>query len=106
MGVAAVPLKRYRLRHSRWPDSLDALVPAFLSEVPRDWMNGQPLRYRRNPDDTFTLYSVGLDGNDDGGDPTPQRGTGRTVFHGRDMVWEKPAPETEAGVGKASANRR
>lgn len=96
MSVAALGLKRYRLRHGQWPESLDALVPQFLSELPRDWMNGEPLRYRRNPDDTFTLYSVGLDGKDEGGDPAPRAGTKVSFFHGRDMVWERPATEAPA----------
>jgi hypothetical protein len=45
-----------------------------------------------NPDDTFTLYSVGQDGRDDGGAPAPT-GTnmvGSSMWTGKDAVW--PAP--------------
>jgi hypothetical protein len=52
-------------QHERWS--------RFVPEVPRDWMNGAPLRYRPNDDGTFTLYSVGMDRKDDGGDPTPRQ---------------------------------
>ena len=33
-------------------------------------MDGQPLRYRRNADGTFLLYSIGENGKDDGGNPS------------------------------------
>jgi hypothetical protein len=95
MSIAAVALRRYRLRHQDWPPSLAALVPEFLSEVPRDWVNGEPLRYRRNNDGTFTLYSVGMDGQDDGGNPEPGQGTARSVFQGRDWVWAQPVSAVE-----------
>ncbi len=102
MTVAAIALKRYRLRNGQWPDKLDNLVPEFLAAVPRDWMDGQPLRYRRNADGTFTLYSVGRDGKDDGGDPRPKEGESRSMFAGRDFVW--PQPATEAEIETAEAN--
>ncbi|MBK8914996.1 MAG: hypothetical protein IPM64_10420 [Phycisphaerales bacterium] len=35
--------------------------------LPMDAFSGQPLIYRRTGADTFTLYSVGYDGDDDGG---------------------------------------
>jgi hypothetical protein len=49
-------------------------------------MDGQPLRYRPNPDGTFLLYSVDLDGRDDGG--KPHGGTGGT--NGNDLIWHIP----------------
>jgi len=45
---------------------LDALVPQFLSRVPHDVIDGQPLRYHRTADQ-FVLYSVGWNERDDGG---------------------------------------
>src|SRR5262249_26113649 len=70
MVVAAIALKRHQLRHGKFPDDLSALTPEFLAEVPRDWMDGQPLRYRLKDDSQFVLYSIGENGVDDGGDPT------------------------------------
>jgi hypothetical protein len=95
LAVAAIALKRHHLRHGRWPDKLADLVPAFLPETPRDWMDGQPLRYRLNGDGSFTLYSVGWDGRDDGGDPRPENDKRPTMMRGRDIVWPQPANEAD-----------
>jgi ABC-type transport system involved in multi-copper enzyme maturation permease subunit len=64
IGMTAV--ERYRRAHGGWPETLDALVPAFLSLVPTDPYDGRPLRYRRLPGGVV-VYSVGPDGEDNGG---------------------------------------
>jgi hypothetical protein len=87
MVLAAIALKRHELRHGQLPAELTAIVPEFLPDVPRDYMDGQPLRYRLNADKTFTLYSVGEDGVDDGGDPTPRQSPKASwMWEGRDAV--------------------
>ena len=53
----------YRGR-GHFPDSLAALVPEFMSAVPRDAYDGRPLRYSREME---ILYSVGEDLQDSGG---------------------------------------
>lgn len=93
--LAAIALEGYQLKHGLYPGSLKTLVPEFLAALPRDPMDGQPLRYRRNDDGTFTLYSVGWNGQDDGGDPTPV-GTSSNWENGKDIVWPKPASQVEA----------
>ena len=92
LTIAAIALERYRLHHGQSPPDLDALVPQFLSAVPVDPMSAMPLGYRRNIDGSFTLYSAGEDGRDDGGDPSSQ-GTGITFdgWSGKDEVWPLPA---------------
>ncbi len=62
----AFAVERFRKSHGRWPDSLAALVPEFLGELPTDPYNGDPLKYRRLKDGVV-IYSVGPDGKDDGG---------------------------------------
>jgi hypothetical protein len=92
MVIAAVALKRYELRHGQWPQALALLAPEFLSEPPRDFMDGQVLRYRANSDGTYTLYSVGEDGRDDGGNPLPAvsgKNPNGPPWAGRDWVWPK-----------------
>lgn len=109
MTVTAIALKRYRLKHGEWPAKLSALAPEFLASMPRDWLDGQPLRYRLNPDGTFLLYSVGADGKDDGGDPRPKEGESRSMLKGRDFVWPQPATEAEieaANIGPNPSRRR
>jgi hypothetical protein len=65
-AAAAVDAERYRLRHGRWPETLEALVPDFLREVGLDPFDGRPLKCRRLADG-FVIYAVGPDGIDDGG---------------------------------------
>lgn len=60
--------ERYRLIHKRWPDTLAELVNAkLLDAVPADPFDGQPLRLVRRKDD-ITVYSIGIDKIDHGGD--------------------------------------
>jgi len=92
--TGAIALKRYQLKHGEYPATLAALVPEFVSKVPHDPMDGQPLRYRSNQDGTFLLYSIGDDGKDDGGDPTPT-GKFKGWQAGRDWVWPQPASAEE-----------
>jgi len=102
LTFTAVALHRHRLKHGRFPASLGALVPEFLAEVPRDFMDGQPLRYRLEPDGQFRLWSVGEDFKDDGGDATEahQKAGSVPVFwlRGRDWVWPQPANEAEVAA--------
>jgi hypothetical protein len=65
-AIAAVAAERYRRAHGGWPESLEALAPAYLGAVPADPYDGQPLRYRRLGDGVV-IYSVGPDGADNGG---------------------------------------
>ena len=47
VSASAVRLacRSYKARHGAYPEKLDALVPEFLAEVPRDPFDGEPLRY-------------------------------------------------------------
>jgi hypothetical protein len=62
----ALAVERYRLRHRDWPASLDRLKPDLLAEVPLDPFDGKPLRYLKR-DGGIVVYSVGRDGEDNGG---------------------------------------
>lgn len=99
MTETAIAIRRYQLRHDRLPSNISALVPDFMPAVPRDPMDGQPLRYRHLDAGDFLLYSVGLDGKDDGGDPRPpDENQARKSFswqNGRDWVWPQPASPAE-----------
>jgi len=87
MAVTAIALQRYRLRTQTFPATLEALVPDLVSSIPIDPMSGKPLCYRTKQDG-YLLYSVGEDGVDDGGDPTPPVATsGKEIWDGRDFVW-------------------
>jgi hypothetical protein len=98
MVLAAIAIKRYTARHGSVPESLDALVPELLASVPMDYMNGEALRFRRQQDKGFALYSVGEDGTDDGGNATlsSDKTISRVIWNRKDAVW--PAPATAAEV--------
>lgn len=95
--ITAIALKRYELRHGKFPEKLSELTPDLLPAVPLDPVDGKPLRYRRNADGSFLLYSVGVDGKDDGGDATASvSGSWNWMSdHARDWVWPQPATQAE-----------
>jgi len=68
-ALIACALERYRLAHNAYPETLHALVPQFLDQIPPDIIGGQPLHYRLAGDGKFLLYSVGWNETDDGGKP-------------------------------------
>jgi hypothetical protein len=99
--ITAIALKRYQLKHGDYPPDLSSLVPEFVLKVPLDPVDGQPLRYRRNADGTFLLYSVGENGKDDGGNPAWEKTDETTDYydwqnaHALDWVWPQPATPGE-----------
>ena len=106
LTFAAIALHRHRLKHGKFPASLGVLVPELLAEVPRDFMDGQPLRYQLQPDGQFLLWSVGENLKDDGGDPHPEPLTGsgssyQYWLRRRDWVWPQAANEAEVAAHHA-----
>ena len=89
LARTACALERYRLAHGQYPESLDALVPQFIAELPHDVINGQPLHYRRTDDGSFVLYSVGWNETDDGGEVGFTKQGGLDISTG-DWVWQYP----------------
>ena len=91
--ITAIALERHRLKHGHYPDTLAQLIPDYLTQIPQDPMDGCPLRYRLNPDGTFTLWSAGFDGQDNGGDfsmPDPKK---QNFPHdARDLIWPRLDP--------------
>ena len=67
-------LESYHTVHGQYPDTLDALVPAYLDRLPPDpFRPAQSFGYRRvdsaDMSGAYLLYTVGADGVDDGGQP-------------------------------------
>lgn len=67
----AIASERFYLKHGRLPNKLAELVPGFLVSLPDDPFDGASLRYRLDVQE-YVVYSVGVNGRDDGGvsDPT------------------------------------
>ena len=98
--VTAIALKRFQLKHGEYPEKLSQLVPELLVSPPLDAVDGQLLRYRRNANGTFTLYSIGENGVDDGGDPSLEKNVTSSSYywqnvHSLDWVWPQPATAAE-----------
>jgi hypothetical protein len=90
---AAIAVERYRRENGgRTPPGLTDLVPRYLSAVPTDPDSGSSLLYKPI-DGGYTIYGVGPNGTDDGGDigpgkpkwpsgqPTESRDAGITIRH-------------------------
>jgi hypothetical protein len=100
--VTALALERYRLEKGAYPNSLAELTPKWLAVAVADFMDGKPLHYEATSDRHFTLYSVGLDCTDGGGDMRQvkywhEENGARTYSRGPeiDLVWPRPASPTE-----------
>ena len=62
----AFALGAYRADSGRYPATLGELVPKYLAALPADLFSGKPLAYKPSADG-FLVYSVGVNGTDDGG---------------------------------------
>ena len=86
-ALVACALEQYRLAHGQLPDTLDTLAPQFLRRIPNDVIDGKPLRYRKNSDGSYLLYSIGWNQTDDGGKVVLKKG-GRIDIQQGDWVWQ------------------
>ena len=63
-------LRAYHADHGAFPANMKALIPAYLKKMPPDpFAAEQKLKYQHS-EKSYLLYSVGPDGNDDGGVPS------------------------------------
>lgn len=65
--IVATALAVYRARHGDYPEQLDQLSPEILDSVPPDIFSEEPFIYQPQPDGGYLLYSVFVNGIDDGG---------------------------------------
>jgi hypothetical protein len=90
-AALACALERYRLARGQFPESLGALVPEFIGQLPQDVINGEPLHYRCTPDGEYVLYSVGWDATDGGGVISLGKNGQSVSPTTGDWVWRLPA---------------
>jgi hypothetical protein len=65
-SAVMLALEIYHIDHGRYPPTLSQILPRYLPEIPEDSFNpGHRLNYIASTN-TYTLYSVGSDGDDDG----------------------------------------
>jgi hypothetical protein len=88
-ALVACALERYRLVHKQYPLTTEALAPQFITSVPHDIVNGQPLSYQLTHDGRFVLSSAGWNEPSFRGVPKDSRRVwGRTG----DWAWRYPTP--------------
>ncbi len=75
LGIA---LELHRRDTGDWPATLDVLSPQYLPRLPVDRLTGKPLTYRIT-DSGPLIYSIGVDGDDDGGRPPVDPDTGEAA---------------------------
>lgn len=89
-ALVACALERHRLSKGQLPETLDALVPSFIAQLPRDVVSGKPVQYRREAAGHFTIWSVGWDGKDDNG-TVATKGSSSVDYDKGDWTWPAPA---------------
>ena len=83
-ALAALAVERFRIAHDgKLPAALAELVPQYLAAAPTDPFDGKPLRFRPL-EKGFVVYSIGEDGDDDGGRP---RKSGQKVARDYDVTF-------------------
>ncbi len=67
--LLTLALQLWQQEHGTLPETLESLIPDYLTALPHDpFTAGEPYRYAPT-EDGYTLYSLGPDGDDDGGRP-------------------------------------
>lgn len=103
--ITALALERHHRGHGAYPNSLSELVPQFLKAVPIDFADGRTLRYRLSDDGRYLMWSVGLDGVDQGGKIALRKAPSSGEFSSEDrqprrqkpadLVWPRLASAAE-----------
>jgi len=98
--VTIIGLLRYKRNKAFYPENLTELMTnGYISELPLDPWSDRLLVYKKTDDD-FTLYSVGENFKDDGGEVIRDYDgrVGIWVGEGDAVFWPVPKPETPPTV--------
>jgi hypothetical protein len=93
--AASLAAERFRATRGRWPVDWNEVKDAgCLTTVPIDFFDGQPLRLKV-VGDGLLIYSVGLNGKDDGG-----------AAYRADHPWEQDADDIAFRLWNPEARRQ
>ncbi len=91
LARVACAVERFHLKNGSYPDSLEALTPDLMKEIPSDLMSeGKPLIYQKDKvSGRYRIYSVGANAVDDGGkiEPEVEQIAPKGDFKTGDWVW-------------------
>ncbi len=88
--ICDLAIRAYRFDRGRNPAKLADLVPDYLSALPNDPFSGGQFVYRLTPEG-YLLYSVGVNGVDDGGRPA---GLAGLAEDGDILLDDPPTPQS------------
>jgi hypothetical protein len=91
--VLACALERFRIANGSYPESLEALTPRFVSQLPTDLLTGQPYEYHRAKDGQFVIRSSGWSETSDEKSSSTLGAILKNLFREQesDWVWRYPA---------------
>lgn len=95
LAATSLALERYKRDHGEYPQALADMVPQYLSSVPVDLYDGNPLRYERKSLERFSLFSIGCDALE------PLKNT--TVVGSQAITW--PILGDTAGIAEKKPER-
>lgn len=99
--AVVLALRQYQQAEQHSPQTLQDLVPKYLSEVPVDPFDGKPLRYRVRTDGRWIVYSVGPNQLDENGEQP--KGDPREYADRGDVIFCECEPEKERERAKIEA---
>jgi hypothetical protein len=88
----ACALERHWLQDRSYPESLRALVPSLLPDVPSSVLAGQKIHYRPEGSGAFRLWTAGWDKVDEEGSAASARAGSRNRNRGDWVWWVPPLP--------------
>ena len=91
--TVVLALRQYQQAEQHSPQTLQDLVPKYLSEVLVDPFDGKPLRYRVRTDGRWIVYSVGPNQLDENGEQP--KGDPRKYTDPGDVIFCECEPEKE-----------
>ena len=89
---AALAVEEWRVLHGQWPEALEQLMPDLLASVPADPFSDGPVRMAKT-ENGVVVYSVGPDGDDDGGRTEEEAYDQTGSPYGRDFPFRLIDPE-------------
>jgi hypothetical protein len=86
--ILAIAFERYQLSHGEMPPSLDDVSPIYINSIPLDPFTGKKLLFRHDGE-TYLMYSVGINRQDDGGSIIPKAGDESPLDRGLSIRFRK-----------------